>query len=681
MQMSTRRALAISLAAAAALTSLSCIHSSSGSKRDWKCAVASDTASYTLTVGCQEDFTALASQPLDASIPGAISLKSVIDRYEGDKVYFQNSKKYKIHHEFASAHLSVANGKAVVPTLRQFNEIEYYKPDRRFILGALTRYEGPKVWTYELSPYDNASADMIATGYKKMAEACFCGDSLYFHPTSKAVETEAAKLPATVKIIKTDKLYDGIDYQPLNYGANMGRLVFLTAAELEKTFVSFRDIVVLDAVPNDISVVSGIVTEEFQTPLSHINVLSQNRGTPNMGLRGAYTNATLRALANKWVKLEVGAFEWKVTEVTVAEADKWWDDNRPPAVGVPNLDTTVKDLRDIEKILDIAALGAGPAIKKAIPAFGGKTGHFAAFPHMDSTKLTHEVAFGIPIYYYWQHMEKNGLNDTLNKMLADSAFKADPAVRDARLEDLRDLIERSPVDSAFVKLLDDKMDLKFPGIDKIRFRSSTNAEDLDGFTGAGLYDSKTGSRTDPQDPILEAVTEVWASVWYFRAFEERSYRSIDHKAVGMSLLVHNAHPDEEANGVAITNNPFDPSGLEPGFYINVQKGGEPVVSPTAGIVADQFLYHYDMPGQPVVFLANSTLVPKGQTVLTAAQTHALGTALKEIHRFFQPIYGTDASKWFAMDTEFKLDQMAGDPDGEPVIIMKQARPYPGWGQR
>ena len=61
----------------------------------------------------------------------------------------------------------------------------------------------------------------------------------------------------------------------------------MKAAELETTYVGFRDIVVLDAMPNDISVVAGIITEEFQTPLSHINVLARNRGTPNMGLRNA----------------------------------------------------------------------------------------------------------------------------------------------------------------------------------------------------------------------------------------------------------------------------------------------------------------------------------------------------------------------------------------------------------
>jgi hypothetical protein len=71
-------------------------------------------------------------------------------------------------------------------------------------------------------------------------------------------------------------------------------------------------------------------------------------------------------------------------------------------------------------------------------------------------------------------------------------------------------------------------------------------------------------------------------------------------------------------------------------------GEDPVVSPTAGVHADHFIYPYDMVGQPLVFLANSTLVPKGSTVLTPVQTNQLGIALAEIHRFFKAAYGTEA---------------------------------------
>lgn len=665
-------------AALAALAAVSCDRSAgSGPARDWECAIAAGAAADSSSVlGCRDDFAAFASEPLDATIPGAASAKVIVDRADADHVHFQNSKLYKIHWDFASRFLS-GNGRPAVPTLPQFNATEYYRPDRRFILGTLTYYEGPKVWAYELAPYDNAGADMIALAYGQVKAACFCGDSLKFHPSSQALEAVAKKLPAGVKIVTTDQLYAGIDYQPLNYGTSLGRLVFTTAKGLDKEYVSFRDIVVLDAVPNDISVVSGIITQDFQTPLSHINVLSQNRGTPNMGLRGAHSDPALRALEGKWVKLTVGASAYTVSEVTQAEADAWWDAHRPAAVGVPNMDTVTRELRDAEKILDLDADNLSDALKKAIPAFGGKASHFAGFPHMDSAKLRYPKAFAVPVYHYLRFMRQNGFADRVDSLLADSAFKADPAKRDQALKALRDAMLAAPVDSAFAQDLSAKLDEAFPGIDRIRFRSSTNAEDLDGFTGAGLYDSKTGSKTDPADPILRAVRQVWASVWYFRAFEERSYRNIDHRAVGMALLVHSAFGTEKANGVAITANPFDREGVEPGFYINAQVGEEPVVSPEAGVLADQFLYHYDMPGQPIAFIANSTRIPAGSTVLTTAQVYSLGTALKEIHRFYQAAYGKDASKWYAMDTEFKLvDSPTG---GAPIIVMKQCRPYPGWG--
>ena len=520
---------------------------------------------------------------------------------------------------------------------------------------------------------------MISMAYRKIADSCFFGDSLYFHPTSQIIEKLAQSLPVSIKIITTNELFKGIDYQPLNFGTSMGRVVFITAKELDTGYVSFRDIVVLDEVPNDISVTSGIITQMFQTPLAHINVLSQNRGTPNMALRGAYSNGTLRSFKDKWVKLEVNSFDYSIIEVTKAQADAWWNSHRPQKIEVPHLDTTVKELRDVKNILDIANKGLGGALDAAIPAFGGKTSHYSAFPHMDSTKVPYPKGFGIPVFYYWQFMEQNGFNRQVAQMLADTQFQTDAATRKARLQALRDSMMVAPVDTAFATALITKLRNEFPGI-RMRFRSSTNAEDLDGFTGAGLYTSKTGDPNDPQHPVLNAIREVWSSVWYFRAFEERSYRNINHQSVGMAMLVIRSFPDEEATGVAMTNNPYDMSGLEPAFYINVQYGGQSVVLPDPTITTDQLIYYYDVPGQPIFYMAHSSLIRSDTTVLTAAQVRALGTALQEIHKFFQPLYGKDPSKWYAMDTEFKFDQPLDNPNGQPVLFMKQCRPYTGMGE-
>jgi hypothetical protein len=600
-----------------------------------------------------------------------------MDQSGSNPLYVQNSKKYPIHWNFASTRLS-GSGKPVVPSLTQFNTTEYYTPDRRFVLGAITRYDGPGVWTYEIAPYDNASVQMIAMAYQKIADSCFFGDSLYFHPTSQTIEKLAAGLPASVKIITTDQLFKSIDYQPLNFGTSMGRLVFVTAKELDTAYVGFRDIVVLDEVPNDISVTSGIITQMFQTPLAHINVLSQNRGTPNMALRGAFSDTSLRHLEGTWVRLYVGSTTYSVTEVAKAEADAWWDAHKPATVPIPRLDTTVKDLRNVADILDIAKLGLGGAVAAAIPAFGGKASHYSAFPHMDNTKVPYFKGFGIPIFYYWQFMKQNGFDKQVAQMLADTLFQSDPAVRSARLQALRDSMTVAPVDAAFMSALMAKLQTDYPGV-RMRFRSSTNAEDLNGFTGAGLYTSKTGDPNDPKNPVIDAIREVWSSVWFFRAFEERSYRNIDHLSVGMALLVIRSFSDEEATGVAITNNPFNESGLEPAFYINVQYGGTSVVLPDPTVTTDQFLYYYYMAGQPIAYLAHSSLIPSDTTVLSVVQIHTLGVALDEIQRFFQPLYGADPGKWWSMDTEFKFDQPLDDPNGKPVLWMKQCRPYAGMG--
>jgi pyruvate, water dikinase len=643
--------------------------------RVWQCVLGAETSpEFSQVIGCEGDFKLLASEPLDASIPGALSVKTVIDRADGNALYFQNSTTYPIHWDFAHTHLS-GNGKPIVTPLAQFNQTEYFSPDRRFNNGAVSYYQGPDVRAYEIAPYDSAGADLITEAYRAIRDATYFGQELFFHPSSDKVALEAKNLPEDVKIITSEELYKDIVYQPLNLGTAIGRLRFFTAAQLETDYPTFRDIVVLDHVPNDISVVSAIITAVFQTPLSHINVLSQNRGTPNMALKNAHQDPTLLALQDKWVRLTVTAFNFAVEEVTKEEADVWWEAHKPTAVQVPNLDLSVTDLVDIEKVLG-ENVSLGGALDKAIPAFGGKASHYSALTRIGAD-VPLSKAFAVPVYFYRQFMEENGFLERVKKLLADETFLDDPATRDHELSALRQDMLQAPVNPTFASMLLEKLKKEYPNT-RMRFRSSTNAEDLDGFTGAGLYISLSGDPDDPSFPVLDAVRGVWSSVWYFRAFEERSYRSIDQLSVAMALLVHESFPNEEATGVALTANLYDTSGLEPGFYINVQYGGTSVVKPDPGIATDQFIYHFYSPGQPIVFMSHSNLIPEGTTVLTSEETYVLGKGLSAIHEFFKPLYGSDSEKWYAMDVEFKFDGPLGET---PSLFFKQARPHPGWGQK
>jgi hypothetical protein len=112
------------------------------------------------------------------------------------------------------------------------------------------------------------------------------------------------------------------------------------------------------------------------------------------------------------------------------------------------------------------------------------------------------------------------------------------------------------------------------GASRFIFRSSTNAEDIDGFNAAGLYDSVVlGDKELTKERVASAIKAVWASIWNTRAFLERVVFGISSAHVAMCVLVqpHYADSSLAANGVAATANPFSKDKY--GVYITSYPGG------------------------------------------------------------------------------------------------------------
>jgi hypothetical protein len=647
-----------------------------------------------LKIGCRADYDLLASRPLDASIPGARSGKVILDLCAdsicGSKqLYFQNSNEYPIHWEFASAHLDdPMSAVQHVPPLREFNE-EYTKPytQRRFLLGAVSYYDAPGKWTLEIAPYDTSTPEMIEELYDAVRENSYFGPVLGFHPTSENVAKQAELLPADVRVITTDDLYEDIEYQPLNLGESVGPIRFLRAQDLLTEYVTSRTIVVLDSVPNDITPVAGIITEAFQTPLSHINVLMRARERPNMGLRSGRKHEKLAGFQDgDLVRFTVGAFDFDVQPATQAESDAWWKDHAPEPVTVPAPDLEVTDIRDIETVTvhtDAPPYVELEDIQTAIRAFGGKASNYSVFA--TDSRVPHKKAFAIPVYYYDRYMRQNGFFERMAAFRDDAQFVSDDSYRDAQLLALRDDIMATDIDDEFKGRLKAKLDADFPNR-SMRFRSSTNAEDLNGFPCAGCYDSHTGDPTkhggDQLAAASEAIRKTWATVWNLRTYDERELNGIDHTQVCMALLVHGNFPDEEANGLAITDNIFDQTGNAPGFYVNVQEGGTyEVVAPPAGITSDSFLFQYSFPTKPIIYYTHSNVtIPRGTDVLTTDEIYVLGDALVAINERFRHAYAPLDGSWWALEVDFKFDDEA-DPGGPPSLYIKQARPYPANAQQ
>ncbi len=606
------------------------------------------------TLRCEDELRAQAARPRDAALPGAITVKTIVDRANGDSLTFQDTTTYPLHNRFAVAWLGWPAGASFAD--------QYYSPGRRFLLGAVTHYEEPDVFAYELSPYDTASAEMITTAYRAIVRTTYFGKELAFHPTSEEHLAIAATLAPDIRVITTEELWAGIRYQPLNLGETYARVRVLTAAQLSTTYVSPREIAVLDRVPNDISVVAAVVTEEFQTPLSHVNVLSQQRGTPNLGLVGAA--AHFAPLEGRWVRLTVRPFDWEVVEVSADEAETWWQAHRPPPAVIPAPDYAVTT------ILDIDAVSVAD-----IPAIGGKAAHYGGVRDIGPPVRIRD-ACAIPVAFYRQFLTGNGFDVRIAAMLADPVFRGDGLARRTLLDQLRADMIAAPVDPAALASIEAYLTERFPAT-RMKFRSSTNAEDLERHSGAGLYDSKSGQVGDPDRPVDVALKTVWASVWNVRAFEERDYAGIAHTDVAMAVLVNPSFSDEDANGVAITANIYDPIGGEDAFFINAQVGEASVVQPDPGVTADSLMYYYFHAGQTATYYTRSNLT-EGATVLSRSELFELGHALQVIRGHFASIYAPPAGyDRMPVDVEWKL---VTDAAGARRVWIKQARPYPGRGR-
>ncbi|NIA09975.1 MAG: hypothetical protein GWP10_09670 [Nitrospiraceae bacterium] len=75
---------------------------------------------------------------------------------------------------------------------------------------------------------------------------------------------------------------------------------------------------------------------------------------------------------------------------------------------------------------------------------------------------------------------------------------------------------------------------KFPQRERLMVRSSANCEDLEGLSGAGLYDSVASV---PLPEVARAVKKVWSSIWTRRAALSRKKLGIPHDRVHIAVLI------------------------------------------------------------------------------------------------------------------------------------------------
>ncbi len=545
-----------------------------------------------------------------------------IDRAQGH-VYYINSRRYSFHNEFLAAnYLTLERGK-------RFYEQNYRSANRRFILGAVSWQVTSDRFTIELWEGDLITADLLFEGYTRISETFFA--PLAFKPNSPHQAQSALNASKVPRFLPSENSTP--DYVPLNLSKNVGVLRIIDRITPE-TIIDRNEIIIFLEPPLQLTPCSGVITTTFGTPLAHVNLLAKGWGIPNAYIKGAAD--LYRALEGRFVYFETGQSSFTLRPAAISETAEY----ARRATERADLLTPRADLRfrQLTALLEQRKVDA--------ERFGAKSANLGEVAHAVRTGrvkgVTVPPGFGIPFFYYQQFVEQNGLERVIVEVLGNDRFNHDPVYRKRQLAELRSRIERGSLDSSFTQLVGRRVDSMFAG-KGVFVRSSTNAEDLENFSGAGLYTTVPNVRG--REALLLAIKQVWASIWNYEAYEARESAGINHAAVYPGILIQEGVPAEAA-GVLITTNPFDREDSS-GVYINAKRGlGIRVVAgqrvpeqlvyyPRTGVVreltrsGDDTMLAFDTKGgvKPVS-------IETGRRVLTDEMARRLARSSLEIRRIF-----------------------------------------------
>ena len=451
-----------------------------------------------------------------------------------------------------------------------------------------------------------------------------------------------------IDIVFDDDIYGETDFLALNQAAGYGLLRELDADERPHP----RDVVIYQALPNELPRVAGIISTVPQTPLSHVNLRAAQDGVPNAFIADALENDDISDLIGSHVYYQVTDTGYTLRAATPDEVDAHFASSRPARTQTPQSDLTVTAITPLSDI-DFDDWDA----------FGVKAANVAVLGTLEFPEGTVPDGFAIPFYFYDEFMKHNDLDDDIEEMLADSDFQTDYDTMASELKKLRKKIKKAEVPE-WIETALTTMHGNYPDGQSLRYRSSTNNEDLPNFNGAGLYDSKTQHPEETEeDGISKSLKQVYASLWNFRAFLERDFHRIDHLSTYMGALVHPNYSDDRVNGVAVSADPA--TGTWRSYYVNAQVGEDLVTNPEVNSVPEELLLN---PGGGYTLLALSNQVPRGDLLMTDDQMTQLRRHLVTIHDRFAELYGVRYGERFAMEIEFKVTS-------DNVLAIKQARPW------
>jgi len=608
--------------------------------------------SYSASLPNYEAYKAFKGKPLSDKFSNIESVKIVYD-LKTKKMYYFNSTLISHHYDFVTNYLGYDKEVEI------FNKENYSdtEKNRNYLLGNLNHIKGTDKWIFELAASDRMPIPLIENFYTLVLKSSFIGTSLKFYLNSPEKMEWFQQNKFKIPCVKSDYIFNDITYQEVVSGSNVGILKQYKVKDLENTKPKNDEIIILDGTPDILPDVRGIIVNELQTPLSHLVLLGKNRKIPIMAYTTVFKDNNIKRLISKKVELKIEIDTFYIKETSKKIAQKSISKKKQLLV-----DNSITDLVDLNTIP-----------KKGVHFIGSKAQNMAYLIAIskgitkDLPFKTPENAHAIPFYYYTQHIQKKSISTLIKELLANHD-KDSTIWINQQLKKIRDAIKKEPINPELIIKLNQTF--KSAAFKNFRFRSSTNAEDLDDFNGAGLYDSKTGILGDSTKTFEKAIKQVWASVWNEGSYTERELFGIDQQSIAMGVLVHRSFPDELANGVVITQNIFRKN--FPGITVNIQKGENSVVKPEKGEICEQFTAYYLMPEKTadedfnVDYTSNSNL-NNNEPLLSRKETIILNSVSQKIETQMNRYW--KKNRLNPVDIEFKIVGENRD------LYIKQVRPF------
>ncbi|HEX2871021.1 MAG TPA: PEP/pyruvate-binding domain-containing protein [Polyangiaceae bacterium] len=656
----------------------------------------------------------------------------------------EDARRWAIAHEDELPEgLEVTDGRLYA---RHFYDLTLSEEERPLGAGSLIHVEAraqrPELWGFEVDYTDHAQVPELLVFFNELEKAIPEQARGRLNWFARSPE----QLAVGQQLVARDPRWKG---RVLTYAdvSIPGETAIYTPGIVAGRLRSFRelsrladadpeDILLLGALPEYLPQARGLVTAIPQTPLAHLNLLAKSRQIVNAYRGGVLEDPEVQDLVRSRapVVLSAEGGSMRLHRLTEEQYQAWQAllHSEPPSV--PSV--SLKDVPYVVKLSEVE-----PAqLPRLSPLIGGKCVGMVhllrSFGPGTAQNGKGTLAVDVPdrplaitIRAYREHLAP--LLPGLRALLADENFLKFKKLRFLALEGAEEFTRKFPskkdrelaksyenpqalgpiaavvrqggvqymvrhaaLPAAFKAELGKLLPQHFAAYSAeqgLRFRSSSTVEDIEGFNGAGLYDSSTGFLVprkavgkEPKRPsVADAVRKTWASYYSAEAFEERHQNHIDHLAADMGVLVHARFDDEleQSNGVFTFT-------LAPGIKelaVDAQPGAVSVTNPPTDrvVIPESSRVRKTGGAFTIERQSLSSLAKAGQQVVSDAdlrELFSLAEGLTTAH-LAQDNAGVPAAQQrraLVMDFEFRR-VLAGWPalakgQNPPRFVIKQARP-------